>query len=86
MTTVSVILLQSACECYLMGNKQMGDKLYTDYQNIQPQPCNKPKETSFPLLTYDEWRNRGYQVQSGEKATWVEGLPLFKRSQVMFKL
>lgn len=36
-------------------------------------------------FTYDEWRRMGYQVQRGEKATWMGPYPKFSSAQVKMR-
>lgn len=51
-------------------------------ERIQEQMATQPKEYFTGLwLTYEEWKARGYQVQSGEKAYWKKGIPLFSENQ-----
>jgi hypothetical protein len=34
------------------------------------------------LRTFDDWSSRGYKIIKGSKAKWVDGVPMFSRSQV----
>jgi hypothetical protein len=44
------------------------------------------KEKKFKILkyykTFREWSNEGYSINKGSKATWVNNIPKFSRSQV----
>lgn len=46
--------------------------------------CHSTQVTKMKAKTYDEWRELGYYVQKGQKATGRnrEGIPTFTREQV----
>lgn len=33
--------------------------------------------------TFDEWSKAGYKILKGSKATWIDGVPMFSKKQVV---
>lgn len=43
---------------------------------------NEEGQTIPEKATFSEWRLYGYGVYKGEKATWIDGIPMFFKNQV----